>query len=786
MISCCPDVKSRLERAFTQSLNWSAERTWRRAVRELTEGNYGFAAGFILRLAGKFCVYYKFALYRTAAKSLYQLLGELSFEEKKILFELCCDTITELRDELEEEAARYSPTDPDTWSYFGEAVEFWQGDVDGEVRTWLSPLLTLLTGIADKHASSELDQAIMRLEAFKLAGVSDFQQVLEDMVVAFEVQEQSEPSSAMKRDWPDYEARRSLYTLYACGEAFAPTAARATSAARAQSIERSYSISRGIVAYRAADMSTAEEESEPNLKDPKEASPEAASKGQRTSESKHQLSNSIQATNALVKRADLALAEKREALKDYILDLTNRVNDESQKLSEYELRRIYGISCKIQKVSEFAEVAEELQRKIFELRERALGYDMSMAVSLYRLISLWQVTGRLKDGESFCNELLKRVSTKLDEHDIVLRQIESAARRVEDLSQVYRTLSDKSQQEAEQPAAKAIPSVVSYEEFDEFVSMLSVVALDHFHFGRYDEAERVLAELCAYYFECSSDIARRVGEMLWLLLETDLCSLKSFCLKLVELSFQKAFDTYLRRRAEHHLKRLVHLQADDFFLSDTFEMALRTVFEKESGATDLEGLSLTMSDLRHVKRLPTNLDDIAGADFDLENENSDPDLQNVFVLNALAEQKRWDDVVVLLDKITRSGNQIKVRALIKFSKRALDERQYELAEKGLRLAGPLASRLYLAAICELAEQFAAVYRKLDDLKGAARVLNIVLEMPVLSREERNRFLLRLANVHVAANRIFDAVAVTHMAYSGIPEPYDDEPESEPRVLLSDS
>ncbi len=430
---------------------------------------------------------------------------------------------------------------------------------------------------------------------------------------------------------------------------------------------------------------------------------------------------SKETASALIRIAHFSGQQNLVSVNQYLFDLTEILEDESIEIQEYDLRRLYTLTGKVQGNTQFLPIAEQLQRIIFSRREKLLGYDMSMVLPLTRLITLWNATGRLAEGQAFCELILNGVSKEFSEHDIVVRQIKSVHERVTKMH---------SQKAVPQLPAGPVERVVEaslnselYEEPEEFVSMLATVAMDHFQNDRKEQAQCVLQEALAYYLECESDIARRVGEMLWLLVETDLRTIKGFRDRLIELTIPKAFDKYLQRQFVKNFGRMLKLlnKAES---AEAIEVASKASF-KHDGMSRLKDKS---------------------------------------------DSSFWYQLL-------SHGSKDEVFDTQRFQ-RELEEIQLKLSSSDEK-----PSELVLSRANYLADKLSDHYLAVGDTEEAREVITELLNIGNQNKVDVTKLLTRLARVHIAEDNICDAIAILYLAFSDLPSPYDQTgPDEQPLVL----
>lgn len=430
---------------------------------------------------------------------------------------------------------------------------------------------------------------------------------------------------------------------------------------------------------------------------------------------------SKETANALIRIAHFSGQQNLVSVSQYLFDLTEILEDESIEIQEYDLRRLYTLTGKVQGNTQFLPVAEQLQRIIFSRRQKLLGYDMSMVLPLTRLITLWNATGRLAEGQAFCELILNGVSKEFAEHDIVVRQIKSVHERVTKLH------SQKSVPQLQLgPVERVVEASLDselYEEPEEFVSMLAIVAMDHLQNDRKEQAQCVLQEALAYYLECGSDIARRVGEMMWLLVETDLRSIKGFRDRLIELTITKAFDKYLQRQFVRNFGRMLKL-LNQKESAEAIEVASKVRFNHDvmPGLKDNDDKSFWYQLLSHGSK---------------------------------------DDV---------------------FDMKRLQEELEEI-QKRLSSSKDKPSDLLLSRANYLADKLSDHYLATGDTEKAREIVTELLNVGSQTKVDVTKLLTRLARIHIAEDNICDAIAILYLAFSDLPSPYDQSgPDEQPLVL----
>lgn len=442
---------------------------------------------------------------------------------------------------------------------------------------------------------------------------------------------------------------------------------------------------------------------------------------------------SPEATHALIKLADLTHAHNAVAQNVYLMELVGILSDESVKVSQYYLRKVYYLTGRLKTDPEYARIANELQQTVFVRRAREIGHDMGMTLPLARLIHYWYRSKRLTDGERLCDELLNWAKKNSTSEDVTYRQIKSALAKIQELksSETEELKSSgieelKNSETEEQKISEMTLSAdagldrESWQEVDEFISMLATVALDYQCHGDDAKAELVMNEAIAYYRDSDSEVARRIGEMLWLLMETDLREYRSFRENLIAATIAGAFDQHLKLRLFAHLKRLLGM------------------IQKKEAASELLEFVLQQDD-----RTNTSLGQV------------------------MYQRLKHDSLRDQTQYLRRDSSPVAVMAA--------EEEFRQLIEQ------PQLSKVKLITANDLGEQLADHYRWNGEFKRAVEVLKALLAQPAQSKAQVMKLLTRLGQVHVASENICEATAMLYMAFN-IPDSEDFDPASEPLIL----
>lgn len=421
--------------------------------------------------------------------------------------------------------------------------------------------------------------------------------------------------------------------------------------------------------------------------------------------------HSTETAQALVRLSEFSVQQNIVPVGDYLQDLCQILEDDSVEVSDYDLRRVATLTDESSSNPDLLPVLEKLHRVVITRREKSLGHDLNVSLPLTRLIQIWAATDKLEEGQAFCASILDWVQTHFDKGDLLVRQIQSIYDRLGHLQKLAKD-------DPTIAAARIAP--VSHDEQTELMTVFAMLALDHMQEGRVEGAEVVLHEALAYYMDCLSDEARRVGEMIWLLTESNLASIKSFRDKLIGYSMQKAFDTYLRKRFVQHLKVMLR-NLDSETAMETIEGAMK--LSQDKSATDLPTVDfwhrVVSAKERGVFHKDEKYNDVASAETELTRLLSEREISRVglILVNDLGE--------VVVDDCLRSG----------------------------------------------------------DHKKAIDVSKRIIEIGIQTKHDIGKWLVRLAVAYVGDGNYCDAFAVIFLAFSDLPGPYDDhDPEAEPLIL----
>jgi hypothetical protein len=405
-------------------------------------------------------------------------------------------------------------------------------------------------------------------------------------------------------------------------------------------------------------------------------------------------------------------------------------------------------------------VLAALEKSILSRKEQIVGLDVSLAIALWRLIGLWHGAETLIEGQAYCSMLYQRLSQEKEESDPVVRQVSSA------LAFISRLRSGEIGFESKYGEVKVI------DESAEFAAMLTAMALDERSRGDVRRAEVILNELVWFYSDAVSDASRRIGEMLWLLQETDLREHKQYTVSLVRQAQSIAKDEYLESRLFLHLKRIFELIDDEDY---RMEVLSTLIFEKNKTL-----MSESKNSVAEIKRM---LSLAASKSYFAEESKAETksDFANMIwksksiktlqALQKCAERKDWRKFAAVFDK---ESNAIHVDKcfyrLVELGLKAVGDFQILQSEKIVDLLLSHVTPSCVHAVDHLVEKLKCLLVSSENLYEASDLLQKVLSNKHQSALLKNRLRIQLAEVHVSMGNLFEATTLIYLAFSEIPEP----------------
>jgi hypothetical protein len=500
---------------------------------------------------------------------------------------------------------------------------------------------------------------------------------------------------------------------------------------------------------------------------------------------------SAEVTVALVEILEYyAETDEVPSLTSLLDELAGLCKDDAIELTTYQLRSVFSLSAQLHDRDRLLHILEELERALFHRREVAVGYDHITCAALNRLVELWQATGKLVDGKIFCQELVDRAAARLDPDDLTLRRMRSA------LTKVQRLIEQSSDYQIIVRTAPA--TALGNNEPHEFASQLAFMALDSYHSGNMSVAENILNELLIFYLDCVGEAERLVGEMAWLLMETDLRRFSVVVGNLIEASLRKASNRLLAKRLAANFTHLLALMNGDRASLEILQRTMSTFKfnQRDPNGKDhqLHGLLLSLLDSRlaRVQAMKTprpfrnenaahsafckyisckiNMQRLCRA---LVN-NSPPDQAKIcrglmWLCEQLALYGDPHAAIHLFESVASvPGSLTNMRAfritrLLKALSNSIDR-----ADDIMQILDASQNmRLIIGALIEYQDYLSNA--KVHD--RAIALLRKGLEINSLKAEFKNQLRIRLATQLLIAGNAFEAGVILSEAFSNIPEPH---------------
>lgn len=481
--------------------------------------------------------------------------------------------------------------------------------------------------------------------------------------------------------------------------------------------------------------------------------------GPRSSEVAHRLSDLIELTSERFPAVNVDA--QIEQLKEI-------VTDEQVDLSPYLMRKILSTIGNTDERKHLLAVLSVIEKSILSRKEKQIGLDLSLGITLWRLVALWRETDTLIEGRAYCDLLLQRLARSRSLDDPIVRQVSSAVIFMANLKPKIGMPEDQS----------VGYHLKAIDESAEFAAMLTVLALDDYHAGRMHSVELILNELLCFYSDTVGDASRRVGEMLWLTQETSLNKMRSCTLALVRHSDKWASDEYLNVRLGAHVKRVLERIADAQYGNEILAALILTRRDAET----YKSFDDRLEQLKHVLALrnhAVNCEREASEEWKWEFSNakikakSQPKSKSVAILSrleGLASKKDWKNFASVLKKgATLLNVDESIYRLAQIGLHAVCDGQLELGEDIIVLLGNHVSPSCIHVFNYLSEECARRHFDQKEYKQAAQQIERALSNKHQLGDFCNCLRLQLAEIHIAMGNLFEATALIYEAYSNIPD-----------------
>ena len=471
----------------------------------------------------------------------------------------------------------------------------------------------------------------------------------------------------------------------------------------------------------------------------------------------------VQSAEVAHRIADL-IEVKSECFPDLATDddfkrLSEIVRDPSVDISPYILRKVLAAVGSADERKNLLSILTIIEEAVLVKRERQIGLDLSLGITLWRLICLWRSNDCLAEGAAYCEVLQSRLADKFGAFDPVVRQVLSAVRFLNTL-QVGRFKLEEKFLGAQSSKTK---------EAAEFVSMLATLSLDEVCRGQVANAEKVMNELLCFYSDTLGDSRREVGEMLWLLQETKINQLQDVAKSLILLSHKYAVDDYLSGRLRGHVKRLVSFVNDQNRKNELLSVLL--VSKQNSNEYD-KALEETKNILSLCSYTENYDSEVAAEGKSIRKGKwlKSKSTTILLKLEKLCAEQNWHEFSKVLE---RDGISVDADAsyysLLQLGLQLLKHNKLTLCEKISNVIFPHTSRSRARAFNHLTEQCKSAWIAESNWQCAAEKLELALDGNFQSQEQKNRLCIQLAEIKTAQGNLFEATALIYQAFSRIPD-----------------
>lgn len=481
--------------------------------------------------------------------------------------------------------------------------------------------------------------------------------------------------------------------------------------------------------------------------------------GPRSSEVAHRLADLIELTS------DRFPSVSVDAQIEQLMEI---VTDEKVDLSAYLMRKILSTIGNTDERQHLLAVLAVIEKSILARREQQVGLDLSLGITLWRLVGLWRETDALVEGRAYCDLLLQRLAQSRSLEDPIVRQVSSAV--------VFMANLEPKSGNLENPLTGC--HLKAIDESAEFAAMLTAMALDDYHAGHMQSVGMILNELLWFYSDTVGDASRRVGEMLWLAQETSLNKVRSCTLALVRQSEKWAADNYLNMRLGALVKRLLE-RTDDREYGNEILAALIIMRRDAEIYKSFEDRVEQLKQVLALRNHAVTYEREASEEWKLANlsaegvTKSQPKSKSQTVLRTLerlAEKKDWGDFANALKKgASLLDVNESIYRLGQIGLHAVCDGQLELSEDIIILLGKHVSPSCIHVFNYLSEECARRHFALKEFKQAAQQIERALSNKHQLGDFCNCLRLQLAEISVAMGNLFEATALIYEAYANIPD-----------------
>lgn len=447
------------------------------------------------------------------------------------------------------------------------------------------------------------------------------------------------------------------------------------------------------------------------------------------------------------------------ATDDDLRRLSEIVSDGSIDISPYVLRKVLSAVGSTDERKNLLTVLTIIEESVLQKREKQFGLDISLGITLWRLICLWRSNDCLPEGSAYCEVLQRRLADKFGAYHPVVKQVNSAIGFLSAL-QAGRFKFEENFLGAQSKKTK---------EAAEFVAMLATVALDEMSRKENANAEKVLNELICFYSDTVGDTRREVGEMLWLLQETKINQMQSVASSLIVQSHVFACDQYLDERLKLHVKRIVSLIDDQNRKNELLSVLL---LAKQNSIEYSKALEETKNILSLCSYAESYESEAAAEHKFLKagKELKSKSTATLLKLEKYCMEQNWIDFAKVLEKDGASIDADETYySLLQICFQLLKHHKLTFCEKISAMLFAQTNRLRAGAFNLLTERFKAAWVEERNWQCAVEKLELALSGKFQSPEQTNRLRLQMAEMKVEQGNLFEATALLYQAFSQIPE-----------------
>lgn len=419
----------------------------------------------------------------------------------------------------------------------------------------------------------------------------------------------------------------------------------------------------------------------------------------------------------------------------------------------------------VKEKSNLLALLKSLEKEAVSKKDKHGDLDLCLALTLWRLIDLWSDGGALVEGRAHLENLLEKLKREKSSPKDFVKQLKSAI-------EFSSTLLD-----GDWAVEKTIGAAhhQALEETSECVAILSLLALHFMHNRDEQSVELIQTVMLNLYSDTTGDVARRVGEMFWLLQETSLRANKASLFSLVKLCQRKANDEYLKFRMEFHLNRMALLIEEPMYLQYLISWALVAGSANNSHEYLRWEVTNRLLSLLTMKRDFTEEADAERIRYE-ERDKVDLKTKSSSILKKMeqhAEKKEW---MKFATGFVSNHSSIEVDKsvfrLLNIALAAIRDDELLHAQALLDLVHPALIDLNIYAYNAVVDKLAVAWTLKNERKRAIKLLQTASAVVFQTEETESIFAVKLAELFVADGNLFGAVVLLYEAYFGVPDSQD--------------